>query len=227
MPDCEGIVRKENDESMQVCDKCQAYMCFECGRPWHPKKNCEELIDKEYERWALGKEVQLCPSCDYKIEKDEGCNHMTCAICGYQFCWLCRGKYTSNHFSNLNPFGCPNMQFGNVRRSRWLYCKICLKRMKICLLWILFILLCPLIILLGPAILLFHEVNKNTSRSMFMMYGKCGASLIFIGISLLSPLIYIVLFIYCFFWCLSSICRYFKYLRRRRDMRMMNFENLF
>lgn len=36
---------------------------------------------------------------------------MTCRQCGHQFCWLCRGDYTSNHFSEFNPCGCPGAQF--------------------------------------------------------------------------------------------------------------------
>ena len=38
-------------------------------------------------------------------------SHMTCRQCGHQFCWLCRGDYTSNHFSEFNPCGCPGAQF--------------------------------------------------------------------------------------------------------------------
>jgi hypothetical protein len=30
------------------------------------------------------------------VEKTSGCDHMTCR-CGYQFCYICGGKWSSNH----------------------------------------------------------------------------------------------------------------------------------
>jgi hypothetical protein len=40
--------------------------------------------------------TKKCPNCHKSIEKNEGCNHMTCrrpAGCGHEFCWLCLGTY--------------------------------------------------------------------------------------------------------------------------------------
>ncbi|KAG8196622.1 hypothetical protein JTE90_014179 [Oedothorax gibbosus] len=43
------------------------------------------------ERWKTSNS-QNCPHCRATIEKDEGCNKMTCIKCGSVFCWLCTEK---------------------------------------------------------------------------------------------------------------------------------------
>ena len=42
--------------------------------------------------------TKLCPSCRKPIEKNQGCNHMTCRSigCKYEFCWLCMGPWTEH-----------------------------------------------------------------------------------------------------------------------------------
>ncbi len=42
--------------------------------------------------FVKGMKFKQCPSCKYWVEKNEGCNHMTCR-CGKQFCYVCGGDY--------------------------------------------------------------------------------------------------------------------------------------
>lgn len=43
----------------------------------------------------IGGISKVCPgpSCGARIQKNAGCDHMTCRRCGYEFCWLCLADY--------------------------------------------------------------------------------------------------------------------------------------
>jgi len=56
--------------------------------------------------------MKSCPKCRAPIIRDGGCNHMTCGRCHYEFCWMCKRRYNSNHFAPWNIFGCPAGQEG-------------------------------------------------------------------------------------------------------------------
>jgi hypothetical protein len=113
-----------NTNNKAVCDKCNFEFCFECCEEWH-SGTCEEYqqwkienkkTDIKFSEWTKNNNTKKCPKCKIIIQKNDGCNHMTCTHCNYQFCWLCGGKYSDNHFSILNPLGCPGMQFKNDKR---------------------------------------------------------------------------------------------------------------
>ena len=46
-----------------------------------------------------------CPKCNSNIEKNQGCMHMTCGKCRYEFCWLCLGDYR-NHQKETGAYLC-------------------------------------------------------------------------------------------------------------------------
>jgi len=119
----------ENPKCECTSPSCRYEFCFLCSEPWHADATCEQyqqwkvdngLIDTKFTHWAK-KNTKKCPQCKTMIEKIAGCNHMTCSSCKFEFCWLCGGKYSSNHFDVFNVLGCPGMQsgskqFGVIRR---------------------------------------------------------------------------------------------------------------
>ena len=72
-------------------------------------KKCSTEIDKDFLLWKKDKIVKQCPKCKFWTEKNSGCNHITCAECKYQWCWLCRGKYSETHFEAGGT--CAGLQF--------------------------------------------------------------------------------------------------------------------
>ena len=137
-PICNTVIRNNAMAKKIKCQNCGNEMCFDCRGAWHGKMSCEQALDKEIKVYSKQKNVKLCPKCKSRIEKNEGCNHMTCSRCNYQFCWLCGGHYTSSHFdistaSNPNPWGCPGMQNleNEAEYRRFKYCRIIKRACKI------------------------------------------------------------------------------------------------
>ena len=44
-------------------------------------------------RAILVRTTKQCPKCRTAIEKNDGCDHMTCKSCSHEFCWLCLADY--------------------------------------------------------------------------------------------------------------------------------------
>ncbi|GFG40807.1 hypothetical protein Cfor_11865 [Coptotermes formosanus] len=64
------------------------------------------VILPDLQSFLTGDDIKPCPRCQVLIVKmdDGSCNHMTCAVCGAEFCWLCMKEISDLHY--LSPSGC-------------------------------------------------------------------------------------------------------------------------
>jgi len=112
-PGCGNAINKPNKQEspLLVCYSCQYSYCVKCDSFWHSGGTCEEFqkwkAEQAYEKseantlfkkW-IAQHTKPCPRCQTAIEKNGGCNHMTCGKCRYEFCWLCTAKYIYTHWS--------------------------------------------------------------------------------------------------------------------------------
>ncbi|KAF2658677.1 hypothetical protein K491DRAFT_652629 [Lophiostoma macrostomum CBS 122681] len=94
------------EEPLIRCEECRFRMCFACQTPWHADQTCAEAQrarnfrehgDPEYAGTTalIDGTTKKCPGdgCGVRIVKGNGCFHMTCSQCRYQFCWECLVEY--------------------------------------------------------------------------------------------------------------------------------------
>lgn len=82
---------------------CSYPFCFRCGEEAHEPSSCAQLVEwmekclneSETANWILAN-TRKCPSCTTRIEKNQGCNHMSCKVCKHEFCWICMGECILN-----------------------------------------------------------------------------------------------------------------------------------
>ncbi|KAH8840504.1 hypothetical protein MCOR27_006493 [Pyricularia oryzae] len=118
-PDCQNAIDcsiKKKDLHRVVptvtCN-CKMRFCFGCTLNDHQPAPCELVKmwlkkcadDSETANW-ISANTKECPKCNSTIEKNGGCNHMTCRKCRHEFCWMCMGIWSEHGTSwyNCNRF---------------------------------------------------------------------------------------------------------------------------
>ncbi len=95
-----GDIGKSNVKKMKMKLKCNYghELCFQCKSAWHGNEDCDE--DREIKDFAVNSGIipKKCPKCKVWTEKNLGCNHMTCKICQYNWCWLCLNECLPEHY---------------------------------------------------------------------------------------------------------------------------------
>merc|ERR1712226_1302633 len=67
------------------------------------KKQLSEMSANLASEDYLATKARHCPHCNAPIEKNEGCNKITCWRCNTHFCWLCGDKLpASNPYTHFN-----------------------------------------------------------------------------------------------------------------------------
>ena len=107
-PNCDSYLELKNKKNKYITCKNNHKYCFNCLKEPHGDKPCDEKVDKSILEYTSNNFVKKCPNCNIIIEKNNGCNHITCAKCQYQWCWLCNEKYEVDHF---NKGKCKGFQF--------------------------------------------------------------------------------------------------------------------
>ena len=107
----QGIEKYEsnNPEYKKKVLRCMnGHKFCSCGRRLH-ENDCYK-DEKEFRELIKKEKVKKCPKCGFYIDKNSGCNHMTCGnpTCKYEFCWICMNEAIPNHFE-IGP--CAGLQF--------------------------------------------------------------------------------------------------------------------
>ncbi|ETW04230.1 hypothetical protein H310_04567 [Aphanomyces invadans] len=108
-PGCDKAIASSGGLSTVSC-VCGCLFCLRCGDEAHMPVSCEQLAtwlekcrnESETANWILAN-TKKCPKCAIRIEKNQGCNHMTCRSCKYEFCWTCMDVW-SNHNANTGGY---------------------------------------------------------------------------------------------------------------------------
>ena len=113
---CDLVVIVPSGVASSVSCRCGYVFCWKCGLESHVPVPCEfaemwarkNSSESENIRWIIAN-TKPCPKCHKPIEKNQGCNHMTCSRksggCGSEFCWMClqlwntHGSATGGYYS--------------------------------------------------------------------------------------------------------------------------------
>ena len=81
--------------------RCGTMLCMQCKTSAHPGLTCQHnkgaksVSDELVLKLALENSWKRCPSCETLIELRSGCNHMTCASCRHEFCYICLRQWNA------------------------------------------------------------------------------------------------------------------------------------
>lgn len=95
-PDCKQVYHRNTRGHILQCPSCLTRICPKCNAEYHEHAPCqgdEESDRALFEEWKRSHDVKDCPGCKAPIEREAGCNHMTCVRCKTHICWVCLATF--------------------------------------------------------------------------------------------------------------------------------------
>lgn len=119
-PGCNKAISSAGGLSSVTCT-CGCVFCLRCGEEAHSPVSCEQLAswqekcknESETANWILAN-TKKCPKCSVRIEKNQGCNHMTCRKCSYEFCWICMESWVKHGSGTGGYYKCNRYDGGEA-----------------------------------------------------------------------------------------------------------------
>lgn len=90
-PNCPYTFIKKNGLKSLKCPQCKQTHCAKCLNKHPINISCDKAATGANDQWKK-QNTKQCPQCKVDIQKNEGCNHMTCK-CKHQFCWVCLRRW--------------------------------------------------------------------------------------------------------------------------------------
>ena len=128
-PKCDIYILLPGHGMVEIKCLCGSVFCFKCLEESHRPCDCfmaekwKKIMktDDQDAKW-IKLNTKQCPNCHKFIEKNQGCNHMTCRKtaggCGYEFCWICLGKWSEhNDFYKCSKVAKEKMQLDDSQRE--------------------------------------------------------------------------------------------------------------
>ncbi|GES82806.1 hypothetical protein GLOIN_2v1661741 [Rhizophagus clarus] len=110
----------KGDTPVMICESCGVESCYNHDVIWHMDQTCKEyyMNNKKSDSITnnyISRETKGCPGCSIPIVKNGGCDHISCAKCGHQFCWLCLRQHPFHKITCLH-----RPTIGKLRKwTRW------------------------------------------------------------------------------------------------------------
>ena len=203
-PDCPDFAPESQFETnIVICQNGHSF-CKKCldiidKSQIETKHKCFENVPEEeqmtQEYIKKNKNIRKCPKChNIVIREGGGCNNMTCTNiwCGYEFCWICNGKYEESHYKN--PI---SMCFGLADSDKD---KILLKYARIRLFRCILIFVLLIFVIL-PIVITFFSVFLGFLYILAFILD--GSSMGYIKLKSKSKNKLFYKIVYCFYFCVS------------------------